>query len=289
MFRDTLPQVPAALTLDHGPLRLQLLPELGGSVGGLWHGDVPVLRHTETPAGPRQAAGFPMVPYSNRLGYRRFRWRSIEYTTQPNFEENPHSLHGVAWQRPWAVVERTERTATLAYHHEPDEHWPFAFEVRQRFGLEAGALQLNLSVSNRDARVQPLGLGWHPYFVKRDGSTLDASVSERWESDASTQLPTHKLAQPRIDGEVAGMDLDHCFEGWQGAAHLRDPQLTLRLSSSLTRLVVYTPRDKLFYCVEPVSHVNNAIQMDDPQACGLVAAEPGQVISAWIRLEVARI
>ena len=52
--------------------------------------------------------------------------------------------------------------------------------------------------------------------------------------------------------------------------------------------MVYTPRDKPYYCVEPVSHVSNAIHMADPAAHGLVALAPGQHLEASMTLEVAR-
>ncbi len=278
------------IELRDGALRLVLCPELGGSVAGLWHEATPVLRSAEGSGlgGPRQGAAFPMLPYSNRLAYRRFRWQGKEYTTAPNFDDNPHSLHGVAWLRAWQVEQVTTSSAELVYRHEPDAHWPFAFEARQHFALADGALALNLAVKNTGALPQPLGLGWHPYFPKRSRSRLHAEVKERWESDA-TQLPTRKLSQDSIDGDVAPMAFDHCFEGWSGAARLRDERLSLRLSSSLGRLVVYTPQQRDYFCVEPVSHVSNAIHMADPLAHGLKAAAPGEGIDAWIRLEAAPI
>ncbi len=61
--------------LHAGALRLAVRPDLGGSVAGLWHGETPILRSTE-PARlerSRQSAMYPLLPYSNRLGYRRFR------------------------------------------------------------------------------------------------------------------------------------------------------------------------------------------------------------------------
>ena len=36
-------------------------------------------------------------------------------------------------------------------------------------------------------------------------------------------------------------------------------------------LVVFTPPTREHFCVEPVSHVNNAIHMSDPIAHGIVA------------------
>ncbi len=241
-------------------------------------------------AAARAAASYPLVPYSNRLGYRRFRWHGADHTTSANFDDNPHSVHGVGWMRPWQVVSSSQGQgaceAELLYVHTPDAHWPFAFESRQRFELTGSALTLRLAVTNTDSRPQPVGLGWHPYFPKRTRSRLHAEVSGRWEPDASG-LPVRHVPQAGIDGDVAHLAYDHCFDGWKGAARLRDERLSLKLTSSFSRLVVYTPATKPYWCVEPVSHVSNAIHMAEPAAHGLVDLAPGATHEGWMTLEVA--
>ncbi len=280
-------QTTSTVELRAGDLRLALRADLGASVAGLWRGDLPVLRSTE-PAeltSSRLSGCYPLAPYSNRLGYRRFRWLGREYTTERNFDDNPHSVHGVAWQRPWAVLEATASSALLRYRHAGDAHWPFEFEIDQRFALDAASLEVRLVFTNRAAQAQPVGLGWHPYFPKRARSRLHIELAERWDSDA-TGLPVRRVAQPGIDADVAHLEFDNCFEGWRGAARLRDEKLSLRLTSSLPYLVVFTPQSKPYYCVEPVSHVSNAIHMTDPAAHGLATVEPSKVLEAWMRLEV---
>jgi len=138
------------------------------------------------------------------------------------------------------------------------------------------------------ARTQPAGLGWHPYFPKRSRSRLHVECSQRWESDPSTQLPTRRVSQGSIDGEIRHLDFDNCFEGWRGAANLRDEKLALKVTSSLPYLVVFTPPTRDYFCVEPVSHVSNAIQMADPAAHGLVALPAGETMEAWMTIEVAK-
>jgi aldose 1-epimerase len=281
---------PPPIELNAGALRLALRPDLGASIAGLWHDGLPALRSVE-PAeltGPRQSGCFPLVPYSNRLGYRRFRWHGKDHTTEPNFDGSPHSLHGVGWQRAWTVEQASTGEALLRYEHVPDAHWPFAFVVRQRFVLEPDALKLVLEAQNTADEVAPMGLGWHPYFPKRSRSRLHLELSGRWEADP-TQLPTRRVAQPGIDADVAHLDFDHCFDGWRGAARIRDEKLSLSLGSSLDRVVIYTPPLRDFFCVEPVSQVNNAIHMADPQAHGLVALQPGASMSASLQLAVARV
>lgn len=277
----------STLELAAGPLRLTLRPDLGGSVAGLWRDGVPVLRSTDPDAlqGPRQGACFALAPYSNRLGWRRFSWEGREYTTEPNFDGSPHSLHGVAWLRPWEVVTAGADRAELRYEHVADAHWPFDFEVRQRFALAPGALDLALAFTNRAQATQPVGLGWHPYFPRRTRSRLHLEVTHRWDA-GSDELPSHRVEQHGLDANVAPLRLDNCFEGWRGPARIRDEALSLRLTSSAPYVIVYTPAERDWFCVEPVSHVNDAIHSDEPTARGLVALPPGRTLDHWMRLEI---
>lgn len=284
------PSSPVVVRLAAGELRAALRADLGASLAGLWLGDLPVLRSGDPEAllGPRLSGCFPLAPYSNRLGFRRFRWHGEEHATAPNFDDSPHSLHGVAWLRAWQVSSADMDGATLALRHAPDEHWPYAFELAQQVQLGPDALTLRLTMTNTDARPQPAGLGWHPYFPKRSRSRIHLECRQRWERDPATELPTRAVAQPGLDGEVRQLDLDHCFDGWHGAARVHDETLSLRLTSSLHRLVVYTPPARDYFCLEPVSHVSDAVHFADPLAHGLVDLAPGAALSAWMRLEVER-
>jgi len=285
---NTLHDTQQSFELHAGALRLALCPDLGGCIAGLWHRDMPILRSVEPAAltSSRPSGAYPLVPYSNRLGYRKFRWKGHDYTTQPNFGDNPHSVHGVGWMRPWEVVSSSAIDVVLRYRHVPDADWPFAFEASQFFSLTPQALRVQMVFVNQADIAQPVGLGWHPYFPKRARSRLHIELSDRWDSDA-TQLPVRRHAQPGIDSDVAHLDFDNCFDGWRGAARIRDEKLSLTLTSSLPYLVVFTPQDRDYFCVEPVSHVSNAIHMSDPLAHGLRKLAPGATFDAWMKLDVA--
>jgi aldose 1-epimerase len=281
---------PSAVELRAGHLRLALRPDLGGAIAGLWHGATPVLRSVEAAdlTTARASGCYPLVPYSNRIGLRRFRWQGQDHVLAPNVDDSPHALHGVAWQRPWAVVSHSATQAVLTYRHQPGPDWPFAFDASQRFDLTPAGLTAHLAITSRAEAPQPVGLGWHPNFPQRDGARLDIDVNQRWDSDASL-LPTRAVAQAGIHGAVADLDFDHCFGGWQGPALIRDGALAVRLSASLPYLVVFTPRTMAHYAVEPVSHVNNAIQMADPAAHGLRTLAPGATFEAWMQLDITEI
>lgn len=279
----------ATVELTQGPLRLALRPDCGAAIAGLWLDDAPVLRSCEPQAlaDAHHAGGFALVPYSNRIGQRRFSWRGRDYQLSANVADERHTLHGVAWQRPWQVLERSAQRALLAYSHPSDAHWPFAFHVEQAFELTGTALRITLTATNIDARETPMGLGWHPFFVRRPRSRVHLELTHRWDND-DTKLPLRRVPQNGLDADVAALDLDNCFDGWRGAARIRDERLSLRLSSSLTRVVVYTPRERDIFCVEPVSHVSNAIGSDDPIGRGLIALTAGESTQAWMQLDVGR-
>jgi aldose 1-epimerase len=285
------PHNTTAFELHAGSLRSVVCPDLGGSVAGLWHHGEPVLRSAEAAAltASIDAAIYPLVPYSNRLGYRRFRWKGQDHTTAANFgDEQAHSLHGVGWQRPWVVESHQAHEIVMVYRHTPDADWPFAFEARQHLSLAVDALRMQMSITNTDEQTSPapVGLGWHPFFPARTQSRLHLEVSDRWDLDAA-HLPVRKVAQPGIDSHVQHLDFDHCFDGWNGSARIRDERFSLQLRSSLDRVVVYTPAGQRFFCVEPVSHVSNAIHMADPAAHGLRSLKTGETFEAWMQLDIS--
>ncbi len=281
----------APIELDAGPMRLALRPDLGGCVAGLWHGDLPVLVSADPAAlvSAWPSGCFVLAPYSNRLGGSQFEWLGQRYSVARNNSRSVHAMHGAAWAAAWQVRSASRNQAELEYLHRPDAHWPFAFSLRQHFSLSSGGLRMQLQLRSTDARSQPAGLGWHPYFPKRLQSHLTAAVTGRWQPEPGGELPTHRRAQDGLDADVAALDVDHCYDGWAGVAQLRDECLAITLRSSLPCLVVYTPPERAFFCVEPVSHVNNALNLDDPAALGVHALAPGQALTADFSLDVVPI
>ncbi len=281
-----------ALHLKSGLLRCDIRPDLGGCLAGLWWGDVPVLRSTAGPAltSARLAGSYPLVPFSNRVAQAKLVWAGTSHPLVQNNAAEPHAIHGVGWQRPWEVLDESDQFALLSYQHKADAAWPFAFDTSQAFRLSEGALEITLSMTNQSSTPAPAGLGWHPYFVKRATSHLRFAASGRWEMGAD-KLPTQRLAATGLDTACAALDVDHCFEGWQGEALLSDERLRVRIASSLKRLVVFTNATRDFVAIEPVSHVNNAVNLMatgkwTADELGLRVLQPGESMSEVMSIRV---
>lgn len=281
--------------LVRGDFRCSIKPELGGCIAGLWLGEIPVLR--STPASEllsvRLAGSYPLVPFSNRVGHATLKWQGTSHPLVQNNGPEPHAIHGLGWQRPWQVLAQDEGVLMLAFEHSADASWPFAFDASQTFRLNGHTLELTLSMTNQSPKPAPAGLGWHPYFVKRSRSRIAFEASGRWDM-SEEKLPTQRQPSRGLDADCAALDVDHCFDGWTGVVDLRDELLHTRITSNLSRLVAFTHPGRDFVAIEPVSHVNNAINLMQAgagraEALGIRVLAPGESMSAQMSIEVERV
>ena len=66
-------------------------------------------------------------------------------------------------------------------------------------------------------------------------------------------------------------------------------ELSMNASEALDHLVVFTPPAELgFFAVEPVSHANNALGMDDPVANGMRVLLPGEAMQVSCQMQIRR-
>jgi aldose 1-epimerase len=279
--------------LQAGGLLCRIEPQLGGCVTALLVDGEPVLRVPPSPlATARQASSYPLVPFSNRVGHASLQWQGTLYPLVRNNGEEPHAIHGIGWQRDWEVLDSQPQFALLSFEHRGDGSWPFAFDASQTFRVSPGAVEFTLSMTNQSGGPAPAGLGWHPFFVKRRKAHVRFRATGRWEM-GDDKLPTQRAPGSGLDADCDTLDVDHCFDGWDGDVVLRDDVFSIRVSSNLTRLVVFTNPSREHIAIEPVSHVNNAIALArqglDAAQLGLVTLGPGESLSAQMTIAVERV
>ena len=299
--------VPELLSLASGPFGLTLCPEVGGSIVRLagWGRDL--LR----PAGdadvaardPLRMAAYVLLPFSNRVRDARFSFEGREYHLARNFGSEPNAIHGNGWQRAWRVARAGASEAVLALHHDPArdgaEAWPFAYEAEQTYRVGPDGVDVQLLVRNVDDRRMPAGLGLHPFFPLTPATRLTARVEGVWQNDSRNLPATHAAVPPAWDlsaGEpVAPLSLDNCFTGWAGTAVVDWPdrrlRLTLEASPVLRSLVVFVPRAHDYFCVEPVSNINDGFNLAAAGVphTGVAVLAPGETLAGSIRFRFAAV
>ena len=260
------------LTMRQGNTELVLCPQIGAAIARLaWRGN-DILRPAPDDAirdgNVRRMGSFPLLPYSNRIGHGRLMVDAATYALRANFPPEPHAVHGFGWQRAWQVAESDAARARLTLQHAPDDDWPFACEGVQTVSLMNDAVTINLSVTNRDHRRMPAGLGFHPYFPLTDQLALETEWQSMWRMNEES-LPVSS-AKPSADADfsrsraIAGWRIDNCFSGWNRNAVLdyHTHSVKIHASDNCNHVICYIPSDgRKFVAIEPVTHVNNALQL----------------------------
>ena len=286
------------IILTAGPLRLELDPELGGSISSFTWDDgarqAQVMRTRDSSDNDiLGTASFPLVPYVNRIRDGRFTFRGKDVRLATNLPGDPSPLHGQGWLAQWTGERMSDREAVLRFDHAAGE-WPWAYSAEQRFTLEEGGLGMELTCRNRSDERMPCGLGLHPYFPCGPETRLDTLVENSWTIDEKV-LPVDKVpAEGRFslrDRLVCGQDLDHGFGGWGGKARISDPSwpIGVEISSPNARYFhLYSPASGGFIAAEPVTHANAALNESESEwaSLGLQVLEPEAEMKLRVRVDI---
>jgi aldose 1-epimerase len=286
----------ALVRLQAGAAELVLAPSLGGAVVSWRRADEALFRPPLADAlqadSPRDLGSYPLFPYSNRIGARRFSFAGVAYDL-PDLM-NGWAIHGAGWRLPWAAHE-ADGKVTLSLDYPGGALWPFAFRAEQIFELEEDALTLRCVITNRHGGPAPVGFGQHPYFPRSPGCTLRFAASGV-QMPGPDKIPvSHQAVPPEWNHEaglaVGSVALDHCFTGWTGFARLSYPDRGLAIDITadpiFANAVVFVPPGQDFFAFEPVSNITDALnRMDGALPPGLFVVAPGAQIRGSIRFAV---
>ncbi|HEY9280513.1 MAG TPA: aldose 1-epimerase [Eoetvoesiella sp.] len=264
------------LHLTAGKAELVLAPHIGGSIvayrdyrdGKTVNWMRPVSDDAVASGSVSDMASFPLIPWSGRLRDGTFMFNGQRITVPSAKPDSPHTIHGLTRYHPWQVVESSAHRACLRYEHSAGD-WPFSFVAEQEFVLTERSLALTMRLHNTSNRPMPFGLGHHPYFPRNEHTTLTTSVGQAWFSDEAVMplyIADHPVARHlpqgvRIDDYV----LDNTFLNWSHQATINWPDqaraLTLSAATPLDFLVLYSPADVDWFCVEPVSNTTDCFNL----------------------------
>jgi aldose 1-epimerase len=286
-----------SIFLTNSVAKVEISPKLGGSILAydvkLHNQFVPILRKTNKVKSVLESSCFPLIPYSNRIKHGQFNWQNKRITLTLNHLPEKHSIHGHGWQLPWDVTDKTDTSLTLQYHYQTAE-WPFSYSAQQTFKLDDKVLEVELSIINTSNTAMPAGLGLHPYFSLTNKSYVNSSIDKMWAVD-DENIPTKLVDGPKSINSQTGMiikgsNLDNVFTGFVGSATVTWPEwqakANITTSSNCKFMVLYSPDDKDFFCLEPVTHCTNAINManNDVKNTGIEYLKPQQKITVSMRI-----
>lgn len=306
---------PRVLRLRSDAWELDVLPGTGASLaaGRVRLGDswVDLLRPTATRhlGEIERCASFAMVPWSNRIRDGVLRFGGRTWQLQHNGADGT-AIHGTTGWATWDVVERTEGAVTLAYDSTRlvGVNFPWRFAAQVTYALDGGRLTVTTSVRNLDTEPFPAGFGHHPYFRRTlvapgalpspDGDpVLHVPAARGFPLEAGMAVGPAGEPAPRADYRVP-RPIGRAFVDDVLTDLVRDEPVRITYDEGLVvelrsdpvyaHVVVYAPRGRSYFAVEPVTNVNDGFTLHEAgvPGTGVVVLEPGEQLTGTFTLDV---
>lgn len=256
------------LAIAAGSSICTVAPSVGGSIASWEVGGQPMLRSAAPGHDVLGSASFPLIPYSNRIGFGGFGWNGREVQLPAHPLAAPHAIHGVGWEEGWDVIAHGASSITIELEFAGDARWPWPFRATQTVEVDGESLMLSLVAINLADEPAPLAFGHHPYF-DASGAQLQFAA-ESFYPTVENNLPG-EARLPAGDEDfssvrpVPGKLIDNIYGNWHGPASIAwtGRPRALQITSSLPHAVLYTPPGEDFFCFEPVPHLTNALNRAD--------------------------
>lgn len=281
---------------------MALVPEIGGSItecsvfrSGQW---ISIMRPGEEPlTRSSNASSFVLIPYSNRIRDGRFIFERTDYQLRG---AEKHAIHGDVRDRVLKVLEYRNEKTVLGFDSGDfnDVNFPFPFSAQMTYALEGLRISSHIKVTNVGNTAMPAGCGFHPYFNRRmPGSNgeveLQLAVGGVYPGDTPLPIGPAGPIQPDQDFTVQralDVELDNCFAGWNREAVIDWPgsgiKARIRADSNMEHIILYSPKGKSFFALEPVTHANDGFNLlaQGDRNCGVVVLHPGESLETGFEI-----
>ena len=264
------------MRLERERTRITIMPALGGRIAQIEILDgVSWLPLLYEPSGvppeerdPLSWGSFVMAPWPNRIANGRFAFEGAEHHLP--VKPGHHALHGVAFDRPWAVDRATNDECVMSLIL--DDRWPWRGEIRQHLDLRfPGGLRQTIEVRAAPGERFPAGCGWHPWFrreIAGNDVRLFVGADRRCEL-ADDMIPTGTLLDVDREHDLRHFErlthqrLDDCYLLARAPMRMRWGNIELRIAPLTTDTpyaVVYTAEHAV--CIEPQTCAIDAFNLD---------------------------
>ena len=299
--------------LAKGQTAVKLEPSAGANVFSIRYKGTELLKSPMSLKElPGFASGVPVLyPMPNRVRDGVFTYGGRQFKFTPNNEGN--FLHGLVHSAKWDVAdykssdESAAVTCRLKFEPGTEQYKLFPFQHALQLKIEAlsDGVRWTYTVDNtKGDQAVPFGFALHPWILyqgPRSETYITIPATHLMES--VKLLPTGKLLDltgsnydARQPKSLEGFLSDDVYFGMRSAApaviDFRQPRLKITLSASndFTHLVLYTPKDQPWFCVENQTcstDAHNLYAKGLAKESHLQIVEPGKTASGSVEYRFA--
>ena len=251
-------------------LSVGILPSIGGALSFLKYKNIDILRAgKKEEIEANQTAMFPMLPYTSFIQKGHFPYFGITRHVPKNCPFSQYPLHGDVWRSKLQIENQTEDSLLLSYCHNKVEGFPFSYKAFIEYKLNNNAFEITFKLENISILPMPFGMGVHPFF-KRDTDTLiQFDANKIWFRGDDPILGHPYTAPSNLDFRIAkpipanGANLS--FGSWMGSFKILYPSKNIcidaQADNTFRHLIMYVPKGKDFFCLEPVTNTPDAFNL----------------------------
>ncbi len=292
------------IVLFNDKIKMGVLPEIGGAISFFKYKQkdkmIDIMRPYEKSAkgdDANNASMFVMMPFCSRIRGGSFVYWGITRKMAKNHPGIQDPIHGDGWKSKWDVVSQSDTKIEMKLIHDKDKGgFPFSYDGTIIYELKDDKLHISLGVKNTNQLPMPCGLGIHPFFTKTKEVELDFTTTQVWsnETDPIFDKPYITPETWQFDGgrPLKNAVFDTCFGGFSGNASILYPDMgisvTIEADDSFGHVILYVPRGKGFFCLEPVTNATNAFNLaaNGSIGTGIKSIGPNQTMNAKISLTI---
>ncbi len=296
--------------LAKGATAIKIEPSAGANVFSIRYKGTELLKSPKSLKElPGFAYGVPVLfPMPNRVRDGVFTYSGREFKFTPNNDGN--FLHGLVHSANWEVAPSpsADETPTIncRLKFEPGtEHFklfPFPHMIQLSVAVTSDGVRWTYTVDNTHGdKAVPFGFALHPWILYQGSrSETYVTIPATHLMESVKLLPTGKLLEltgsnydARQPKSLEGFLSDDVYFGMRSAApaviDFRQPRLKITLSASddFTHLVLYTPKDQPWFCVENQTcstDAHNLYTKGLTKESHLQIVEPGKTASGHIEM-----
>lgn len=279
-----------AYLLENRQLRVWVVPENGMNISQIEYRNQMVIKFDEERYKKNQTYSIPILyPTPNRVKDLKFIIDGVQYDAKVHgfAREQKFQIAEVYSNEEAAVIEGVMqiRKGTQLY-----KMFPFESLLKIQITVLESEIKYKYTICNNDDRKLPYGFAIHPFFYKNNEEVIIQVNAEQVMCMTEEKLPTGKLIDVKNTEfdlkqqvEVNKLQLDHVYTKIyeQPSAKIVYKNFSIELSttSDFSHIVVYTPANAPFFCIENQTCSTDAHNMYNKgfkECSGLEFVLPGE-------------
>ena len=161
----------------------------------------------------------------------------------------------------WQVISNSENAITieLTSSDRTLNSYPFAFQFQITYTLNHNRLEIWQSITNHSQQIMPFAVGFHPYFLVSDKSSVKLTIPAHTMWNNVKQVTesysgAFDFDQPEIDNALTLED-----QACQAIMESAGGRLTINFDPQYKVIVVWAIKGKDYICLEPWTSGRNAM------------------------------